>query len=265
MKLLTLNCHSWQEENQLVKINYLAETIKEKSYDVIALQEVSQLMDDELVTDKIKKSNYAYILLQELVSLGVADYTLDWELSHYAYGNYEEGLAILTKHPVISEFSFFVSKKQDLHSGKTRKIIGAKLNYQNNPLTVYSCHMGWWHDDIEPFKYQADELFKQVNMNERLILMGDFNNDACLAGEGYDYLLSHKLLDTYHLAQDKDEGITVKGKIAGWNENKKDLRIDLILTNMHLDVEYSKVIFNDINKKRVSDHYGVEVKCTLGD
>lgn len=35
MKLLTLNCHSWQEENQAEKITYLAETIKEKSYDVV--------------------------------------------------------------------------------------------------------------------------------------------------------------------------------------------------------------------------------------
>ena len=42
MKLLTLNCHSWQEENQIEKIKYLAKIIKEKQYDVIALQEVSQ-------------------------------------------------------------------------------------------------------------------------------------------------------------------------------------------------------------------------------
>lgn len=30
MKLLTLNCHSWQEKEQLRKIEYIAETIKEK-------------------------------------------------------------------------------------------------------------------------------------------------------------------------------------------------------------------------------------------
>ena len=31
MKLLTLNCHSWQEENQVEKIKYLANVIKEKT------------------------------------------------------------------------------------------------------------------------------------------------------------------------------------------------------------------------------------------
>ena len=33
---MTLNCHSWQEENQLAKIKSLAERIKKEQYDVIA-------------------------------------------------------------------------------------------------------------------------------------------------------------------------------------------------------------------------------------
>ncbi|GAA3332603.1 hypothetical protein GCM10020331_093400 [Ectobacillus funiculus] len=33
-----------------------------------------------------------------------------------------------------------------------------------------------------------------------------------LKGEGYEYVLSQGLYDTYHLADEKDEGITVKGK-----------------------------------------------------
>ncbi len=263
MNLLTLNCHSWQEENQVEKIKYLAETIKEKTYDVIALQEVSQLIDDELVTDRIKRSNYGYVLLQELIQLGVKDYSIIWDLSHFAYGRYEEGLAILSKHPIIGEGSFFVSMNNDLHSGKTRKIVGAKINYDGKPISVYSCHMGWWHDKVEPFKHQADKLKENLNWDEHLFLLGDFNNDANLEYEGYEYLLNQGLVDTFKLAHEKDDGITVKGKIAGWGENKKDLRIDLILTNRNLKVDYSRVIFNGVNKNVVSDHYGVEVKCLL--
>ncbi|MBE4909017.1 endonuclease/exonuclease/phosphatase family protein [Bacillus luteolus] len=265
MNLLTLNCHSWQEENQVEKIKYLAETVKEKMYDVIALQEVSQLIDDELVTDRMKKSNYAYVLLQELIQLGIKDYSIVWDLSHFAYGKYEEGLAILTKHPVIGEDSFFVSMKNDLHSGKTRKIIGTKLLFHCKPIFVYSCHMGWWHDKIEPFKYQVDKLIENLNMDEHLFLLGDFNNDARLPNEGYEYMLNKGLLDTYQLANKRDEGMTVKGKIAGWSENTRDLRIDLILTNRKLKVEYSRVIFNGVNKNVVSDHYGVEIKCMFED
>ena len=59
MKLLTLNCHSWQEENQIEKIKYLASVIKEEQYDVIALQEVSQRIDSRSVDSKIKEDNFA--------------------------------------------------------------------------------------------------------------------------------------------------------------------------------------------------------------
>src|SRR5690348_10617632 len=99
MKLLTLNCHSWQEESQLEKINYLAQTIKEKSYDVIALQEVNQLIEEDFVYNNVKSSNFAYILLQELKKLGITEYSLVWGLSNEIEEMYEEGLAILTKYP----------------------------------------------------------------------------------------------------------------------------------------------------------------------
>ena len=55
MKLLTLNCHSWQEENQIEKIQYLAKVIQEEEYDVIALQEVSQSIQAENVCGNKKK------------------------------------------------------------------------------------------------------------------------------------------------------------------------------------------------------------------
>lgn len=74
MKLLTLNCHSWQEENQLEKIAYIAKTINEKNYDVIALQEVSQLINEEVLHDNIKKNNFVVLLQDELKKLGNNDY-----------------------------------------------------------------------------------------------------------------------------------------------------------------------------------------------
>ena len=40
--------------------------------------------------------------------------------------------------------------------------------------------------------------------------MGDFNNDALVRNEGYDYLISKGLIDTYCNANIKDSGITVK-------------------------------------------------------
>lgn len=260
MKLLTLNCHSWQEENQLEKIHHLASVIKERLYDVIALQEVSQPIDGEYIDKNLKKGNYALVLVDELKKLGVTGYSVVWGFSHLGYEGYEEGLALLTRHPIKEQDSFFVSKSTNTSYWKTRKIVGAKIDFHEKPISFYSCHTGWWHDEEEPFRYQADALLEQMNKEETFFLMGDFNNSASLKGEGYEYLLNKNLYDTYLLAEKKDEGITVKGKIAGWSENKEDLRIDLILVNKPVQVDYSHVIFNNENKMVVSDHFGVEVK-----
>ena len=66
MKLLTLNCHSWQEENQREKIRYLAEVINEKDYDIITLQEVSQSINSKMLTSDLREDNFAVLLKEEL-------------------------------------------------------------------------------------------------------------------------------------------------------------------------------------------------------
>lgn len=263
MKLLTLNCHSWQEEEQMEKIKHLAKTIQECDYDVIALQEVSQSIVEENVCDHMKRDNYGLVLLAELEKLGVTGYDIVWDFSHIGYDIYEEGLAILTKHPIIKQDSFFISINTDTTYWKTRKIVSATVSYNNQPVTIYSCHLGWWLDEEEPFKKQVDQLLSHVDYNELSFLMGDFNNNARTQNEGYDYLIKNGLYDTYELAERKDEGTTVQGKIAGWDENKKNLRIDLILSNQPVQVVSSQVIFNGVNRNAISDHFGVEVQINM--
>jgi maltose 6'-phosphate phosphatase len=263
MKLLTLNCHSWQEENQLEKIKILAKTIMEKSYDVVALQEVSQSMDSENVNHLLKKDNYLLILLDELRQLGVTEYQYTWDFSHIGFEVFEEGLAILTKHPIIENRSFYVTSIEDKDNWKARRIVGAKVRIHDEEVSFYSCHLGWWKDDEEPFQGQADFLYEKLKQDKKCFLMGDFNNPASIKNEGYDYLLTKGLLDTYQLADEKDEGYTVVGKIAGWDQNKQGLRIDYIFSNLPVKVLQSKVIFNGEHYPVISDHFGVEIEVEM--
>lgn len=260
MKLLTLNCHSWQEENQLEKIRYLAQTIKEKSYDVIAFQEVSQSIDAESISDSLKKDNYGRVVLDELKKLGVLNYELIWDFSHLGYEEYEEGLAILTKHPISKTDSFFITQSQDTNHWKTRKIVGTTIIYEDKPLSFYSCHLGWWNDEEEPYQDQVDALWERVQREERFFLMGDFNSPAHVENEGYQYLLSKGLYDTYELAEEKDSGTTVMGKIAGWRENNQGLRIDYIFASEKLSIKQSNILFNGLNGPVISDHFGLEIE-----
>ena len=70
MKLLTINVHSWLEENQLEKLNILAKTIVEKKYDVVAMQEVNQLINSADVHDGIKEDNFGKLLLDKIKEYG---------------------------------------------------------------------------------------------------------------------------------------------------------------------------------------------------
>ncbi|MCD8501510.1 MAG: hypothetical protein LRY71_07320 [Bacillaceae bacterium] len=157
----------------------------------------------------------------------------------------------------------FVSQSTNTLHWKTRKTVGAKILYNNQPYSFYSCHLGWWEDDKEPFTKQVDTLLSFVPKDEPFFLMGDFNNDAANENEGYDYLLSKGLYDTYQRAEQKDEGITVCGKIAGWGKNKEGIRIDYVFASQPLKVRSSKIIFNGKSKPVVSDHFGIEVE--IGD
>ncbi|WP_026688519.1 endonuclease/exonuclease/phosphatase family protein [Alteribacter aurantiacus] len=259
MKLLTLNCHSWQEENQWEKIRTIAQVIDENDYDVIALQEVSQHVDSTELYGGVKDDNFAYVLVEELKKRGNDRYSMVWDVAHLGYDVYEEGLAILTKHPVVSTESFYITKSEDTSFWKTRKVVGATIRYLEKEMTFYSCHLGWWDDEEESYKDQVDRLVKKAGNHEVYFLLGDFNNDAGKEGEGYDYLLSKELVDTYTLAMATDDGTTVVGDIAGWDGNEKGLRIDYIFSNISLPVHGSNVIFNSKNKPVVSDHFGVEV------
>ncbi len=252
MKLLTLNCHSWQEENPYAKLRELAAAVSENSYDVIALQEVSQ-------SNKASHENYAKLLVEELHRLGQLDYTFIWDISHIGYEIYEEGLAIVTKHPILKSEAFFITESHNLSNWKTRKIVKATIDFNGKPYSFFSCHLGWWHDDEEPAKSQLDLLLQQIAPSECSFLMGDFNGDASIRGETYDYLLQAGFQDTYKLAKKKDDGFTVKGKIDGWDQNARNLRIDYIFVNQLLPVTSSAVVFNGHNKQVISDHFGVEV------
>ena len=69
MKVLTLNCHSWQEEKQIEKIKYLAKIICENNYDVIALQEVNQSINSKILFDNIKAKLSSFILSNNILLL----------------------------------------------------------------------------------------------------------------------------------------------------------------------------------------------------
>ncbi|MFD2699688.1 endonuclease/exonuclease/phosphatase family protein [Paenibacillus shunpengii] len=270
MKILTLNTHAWMEEDQLTKMDQLAEFIRTEDFDIVALQEVNQsqreapLSDDDLspfyVTDDqalVKADNYAHVLREQI---GQAYYWTYIPI-HVGFEKYDEGLAFLSKTPILDAFEAYVSEMRDYENYRTRKILGIKTVISGEETWFVNGHYGWWHDD-ESFRGQWDnslDVLKQKVKGQPAFIMGDFNNAAHLEGEGYDYVTQSGWHDCYELAEEKDEGYTVVKAIAGWENNKQKLRIDYVFSNRKLAVKSSKVVLDGKDSPIVSDHSGVSV------
>lgn len=263
MKLLTLNVHAWLEDNQAEKIAVLAQTIVEKGYDVIALQEVNQLMTTPAVTQALKQDNYGVILLRQINRQVEQKYSLFWSNSHIGYDKYDEGIAFLTRLPVYEVDPFYCSQHQRLDSILSRKIMGLTVEYQNQLIDCYSCHINLPDCEGENQLDNIRNIVERSHSENLKILMGDFNTDAISNPQAYQQIKSLGLLDSYELAEQKDSGITVEKAIDGWRSHSEEKRLDYIFLNQAKRVLSSQVIFNGKNKPVVSDHFGLEVDVIL--
>lgn len=263
MRLLTLNTHSYIEENQEQKLDMLIKTIIANNYDVIALQEVNQLIDSPPVGETvIHEDNFARVITEKLKARGLT-YSYHWAMAHIGYDRYEEGVAILTKHPVIDTSVIKLTEATDKTDWKSRVAIKLTLHYNDQFIDCISTHHGFWDDPDGPSQQQFDRLLTHIDSSRPTFILGDFNTEASIREEGYDYLIRKGLYDTYTLARDKDNGMTVPGAIDGWKHAADSKRIDYIFMNQPFCVTASHVVFNDLNQPVVSDHFGVDVTVSL--
>lgn len=275
MKALTLNIHSHSREHCEHDYHHMICTfssyIISQKIDVIAIQEScqtctkKQVMKEELSSFipcqegiTITEDNCAWLIIKEAEKKGVKFYWT-WCPAKLGYNKYDEGLAILSRYPILLTETDYISKSHDFYNWKTRKIVGCKILIGSKIQWFYSLHMGWWKDEEENFIFQMQRVQKLVETKkENVFLMGDFNSPSHVRGEGYDYIKSNHWKDTYEIAQEKDDGITVPGKIDGWEQGvDRGMRIDYIWSRQPVPVASSKVMFSGNTEPVISDHFGV--------
>ncbi|KXT84757.1 Exodeoxyribonuclease III [Streptococcus sp. DD11] len=269
-KFLTLNTHSWIEEEQDKKLNWLAERILQEQYDVICLQEVNQLTESEQAVQAplyqavsgsiaLHQDNYALCLTEKLSAQGL-DYYWSWAYNHIGFDIYHEGVAILSRKPLAPR-EILVSKVNNPADYRTRKVLLAETEVEGQLLTAASCHLSWWDKGFQSewSKLQAALLKAETP----LLLMGDFNNPA--DQEGYQTMLASplNLQDSHTAAAEAVGEATVEGGIAGWDQNQSALKIDYIFTSRRMKAERSAVVFDGQNGPVVSDHFGLEAEVKI--
>ncbi|MGL5249719.1 MAG: endonuclease/exonuclease/phosphatase family protein [Enterovibrio sp.] len=277
MKLLTLNTHSWQEDEPLAKLEILAKAIIEQDCDVVALQEINQHQNsarlqrdllparapaDEPQNLQMREDNYAYLLQQKLHEYG-QHYQLTWDFVHQSYLVYEEGLAFLSRLPILQHEVLDLNDGYNEQNWKHRRAVRIRVQHAGQALDLFNCHCGWWNDLESPFQQHIDKIASHVTAHLSFFL-GDFNNPAHLPQQGYDHVRQKGWFDCYALAEQKDEGTTVVKKIDGWEENTQRLRLDFVFANQPVGVKRSRTIFTGDFYPVISDHFGVLTEIDLG-
>lgn len=266
MNLLTLNTHSWLETDPEAKLQQLITAIVAAEYDVICLQEVNQRIDSAIgitndlycpVPDdhEIHEDNFALRLVEGLEALDV-EYYWSWSFTHTAYDRFEEGLAILSREPLLPK-DLLVSSIKDPHDYRTRKLLMAVTSIQGKNYQVASAHFSWWERGFAEEWQQAAAAL--ATAKDPLILMGDFNDPA--THDGYRTVLASglSLQDSYLAAVDPQGDVTIPAAIAGWESSDKPWRIDYIFTDRSLRIDRYQTVFDGQRGAPVSDHYGVSV------
>lgn len=255
LKILILNLHCYQEQNQNEKFTQIAKAINELDADVICFQEVAEYWRDgegdwesnsaKIINDRLDKPFHLYT---------------DW--SHLGFDKYREGVAILSRYPLSGQQSRYVSDSENIYDIHSRKVVMARVHVPYiGIINVFSAHLSWLEDGFQQQFKRLHQWAQDTKTDDvkATLLCGDFNITAC--GSGYELVVGANAYDDQFLAANKqgvfDKDFSVND--AHWQDLlAEDYRIDYIFMNKDsaLQVTSAKVVFTEHDYGQVSDHCG---------
>jgi maltose 6'-phosphate phosphatase len=256
LKILTLNLHCYQEENQDAKFSQIARAIDDLDIDVVCLQEVGEHWGNG---NGAWDSNAAKIIRDRLRQ----HYHLHTEWSHIGFDRYREGIAVLSRYDFLMTDAGYVSSSHDVYSIDCRKVVMVQLNVPYmGMVNVFSAHLSW---PSGGFFEQFDQLrawanHKHGNHLAATFLCGDFNVKA--GSEGYQAVVRTREYEDQYLAATSRNAFEKIFREQSPNIDRhlaKDGRIDFIFMQKHswLQAVAARELFtNGDHYGRVSDHIG---------
>jgi maltose 6'-phosphate phosphatase len=264
LKILTLNLHCYQEEDQDRKLSQIAKAIGDLGVDVVCLQEVAEHWNGGRGD---WASNAARIIRERLRHTHYLSYHLYADWSHVGFGRYREGVAVLSRYRFHSKDARYLSSSRDVHDIHSRKAVMVQVHVPYVGLiNVYSVHLSWWDCG---FREQFTALRRWAESEHRAdlagtFLCGDFNAPAgspayfFVAGQGEyeDQFLEATSADLFERVFRKP------ARQAPEHALSATPRIDFVFKRKDspLRVLSARVLFTDQDYGRVSDHSGYFVE-----
>lgn len=262
LKILTLNLHCWQEDDQDAKFTEIVRAIRENDIDLVCLQEVGE----EWNGGKGNWQTNAARIIQERLQAHGCTYSMYTDWSHIGFGRYREGSAILSRHRFLRCDAAYISTGKDIHSIHSRKVVMAQIHFPRiGRINVFCVHLSWWKDG---FRQQFEKLHQWASEAESdqvaaTFLCGDFNAKA--GSQGYMLIADSEEYQDQFL-QATAPGVFAKvfrDTVPGREKHlAHDGRIDYIFanTNCRLQPISARILFTGQPYARVSDHPGYLVE-----
>ena len=276
LKVLTVNLHTYQElrladhptrqaffDAYEEIVDRVVDGIVALDADVICLQEVAQLAEMPVMErhygKTIRQYNMAAWIAQKLGKAKQRPYHFFWDWSHYGWNIWEEGVAVISKYPLLQTESRYVSSDNRPDNTHARKIVFAQVEIPGlGKVNVYSGHLDGWDDG---FATQMDSCKGWIRDKNRAdvtasILAGDFNTPA--QGRGYAHLQDRKVdsasyLDCFAQVNPMQSTLSTCGDCG---------RIDYVLLRSDqpsLKTTSGQRVFTKERLGLVSDHCGIFV------
>jgi maltose 6'-phosphate phosphatase len=275
--ILTINLHTYQESRQSEKFNMIADVIGKMDVDFIAFQECAQHKDAAIHQGIIRKDNMALIISDRIMEKYQVQYNFAWNWAHYGWTVWEEGVAVLSKYPVVQSEDRYVSLNTNTGSITSRKVMYASCQAPDGLFNIFSAHIHWrtsvsdeeQNNQIRNIQTMVDGK-DSLNAGAFSLVCGDFNGNPTSEypwSEGYNTMMrkgvySDSFLEIYPDANQKPalgKYNTIGGDLPG--------RIDYVFMKKHprLKVMDSQIIFTGEVVGRVSDHFGVLTRVAVID
>lgn len=164
LRALSLNLHTYQEDDALAKLLHVAEFAAGNEVDVLLLQEVGEHLVDS------DRPNAGGLIADHLARLTSFDWHHEWAEAHTGFDVYREGVSIISRHRLSNP------EVIELSAGALRRIaLMAAIEMDGKPIRLVTVHVTWPEGGGAVEVQRLLAALESVPSSSALLIGGDFN------------------------------------------------------------------------------------------